>query len=325
MKKFMKVCAVLALIMIVLGAVLGAAGSTAAGRTTISQVVDTVTGGRVQVRFLGWGLPSVEVGDMKVDVGDITTGFGVNYNIGDASMFSKDHDILSGDVEKYCPGSGIRNLEVTVGGCHFETKTSEDGSVYLEVDNARKFQGYVEGDTLYVRATMRNGVALFEEKSQVILYLPENYSFDEVEIDMGAGEMEFDRLKAEEALLEVGAGRIVLKEAQAGKLTVEVGAGQIELKDMTVETLEAEIGMGEFLAGGVINGDASVECSMGNVEMRIEGREEDFNYRLEGAMGNIDLGRQSYGGFAEERDIDNHADKTMEVECSMGNISIKFK
>ena len=47
MKRFMKGCAVMALIFAVLGSALAFVGSSVAGRTTIGQVVETVTKGRV--------------------------------------------------------------------------------------------------------------------------------------------------------------------------------------------------------------------------------------------------------------------------------------
>lgn len=324
MKKFMKTCAIIALALIAVGATLGFMGSRRAGGGTLSQIVESVTGGRVKVDFGegGWGF----MGNLEFNGVDVAIpGLGVNYNIGDSSMFSKDHEVLSGDVEMYSPGSGIRNLEVEVGGCHFETQTSKDGSVYLESKNVRKFQGYVDGDTLHVLATMGAGVSWFDKKSEVILYLPQGYEFDEVEIDMGAGELEFDELRAKEAALEVGAGRILLNSVEAQELKGEVGAGQIELKDMTVGKLDVEVGMGEFKARGAVNSDAEVECSMGNVELELDGRQEDFNYQLEGAMGSIQLGKESMGGFAQEKSIDNGARKSMQIECSMGNITLRFR
>lgn len=308
MKKFMKVCAIAALIMIVLGAVLGILGVSAAGGTLISQVVDQVTGGRIKVGT-GEGLWGID--------------FGVHYDIGNSSMFSKSREILSGDVEKYCPGDGIRNLQVEVGGCSFETRTSEDGNFYLETKDVRKFQGYTEGDTLYIKAVMGSGLNWFKD-SRIILYLPDDYSFEEVLMDIGAGEIECRGLKADEMILDVGAGRIFLEKVQARKMEADIGAGQIELKDMRIGELDAGVGMGEFLADGVIEGDVDVECSMGNVEIRIDARKEDFNYQLEGAMGMISLDRDSYGGLAEEKEINNGADKNMDIECSMGNITIKF-
>lgn len=44
MKKFMKGCAVTAVILVAAGLVLGIVGSTARGSETISRVVETVTG-----------------------------------------------------------------------------------------------------------------------------------------------------------------------------------------------------------------------------------------------------------------------------------------
>ena len=240
MKKFMKTCAIIALVMIVAGIALGIVASTRAGRSTISQVVEAATGGRVRLEFdEGWGFfGRLELGDMEVGIPGLGVDYMESYDIGDASMFSKNHEILSGDVEMYSLGSEIRNMEVQVGGCHFETKFSKDDAIYVETKNVRKFQGYVEGDTLYVLATTGAGVSWSNKKSTVILYLPQDYEFDQVEIDMGAGELEFDRLNAKEASLEVGAGRILLGSAKAQELKAEVGAGQIEFKDMAVGKLD---------------------------------------------------------------------------------------
>lgn len=325
MKKFMKTCGIIALVMIVLGMALGVAGSSAAGRTTISQVVESVTGGRVKVEFGdgSWGIfKDIEfIDNLEVDQG---SGLNVNYDISDASMFSKERDILSGDVEMYSPGSGVRKLEIQVGGCAVETKVSKDDRIYLEAKGMRKFQGYVEGDTLYVLGTVKSGITWSDDKS-VIIYLPEDSFFDEVEIDMGAGTFDMDRLNAKEISLEVGAGRITLGSVQARELSVSVGAGQIELKEMAAGELDAEVGMGEFTAQGTLDGDAEIECSMGNVELKLDGRKEDFDYEIEGAMGSIQLDKEDLGGFAQERNIDNGAAKTMKLECSMGNITVEFR
>ncbi len=326
MKKFMKGCAITAFIFAVLGCVLGMIGSTMAGRTTISQVVEAATGGRVYLNPEKWWSWSMNMGgDILDEIGDID--FIGDFDIGDASMFDANKDIyFEGDVEKYCPGTDIRDLEIEVGGCFLETKVSGDDRIYLEMKNAHKFQGYVEDGTLYIRATTGSVNHWSDIGSRVItLYLPENYSFHEVKADLGAGEMRFDGLKAEEVSLESGAGRIAVNSVQAKSLELSIGAGSIELTDMEVDTLEAEVGMGEFLADGAINGSASVECSMGNVEMVLEGSEKDFNYQLEGSLGNIDVGDERFSGFSQEKEIKNHVGKDMEIECSMGNISIRFR
>ena len=53
MKKFMKVCAVLALILILGGLALAAAGGTISNAGQIRDVVDRVTGGRINLDLTG--------------------------------------------------------------------------------------------------------------------------------------------------------------------------------------------------------------------------------------------------------------------------------
>lgn len=314
MKKFMKGCAITALIFVVAGCLLGAMGSSVAGRTNISRVVETATGGKVHVDIGGWW-----DWDIRIDDPD------EKFDLSDATGFDQNHEVQSGDIAKYYVGGDIRNLDIEVGGCSFETKKSEDDGFYLEVKNARKFQGYVSDDTLYINATVGTVSAWSSKTCEIILYLPEDYHFDEVNVNLGAGSMEFEGLLADSADFVAGAGQITLEKAQIGELNVEVGAGRIALEEMEIGQLDAEVGLGEFVAKGVLNGDAVVECSMGNVEMEIDGREEDFNFDLSGAMGNIDLGKSSFGGFSQSQYIDHKAGKNMSVECSMGNISIRFK
>lgn len=320
MKRFMKNCLILMVIFVVIGAVLGIVGGSVAGRATIEQVVEDVTGGRVQFDLDSW-----EQLDAAVD--EILDSEATKvYDIDDAAMFDKGREILNGDVDIYCPGDGIRNLEVEVGGCLFELKPSGDGHIYLEAENAHKFQGYVEDGTLYIRATNTSYIDWSGNSGfQVVLYVPEGYRFDEADFSMGAGKMRLAGLEAREASLEVGAGQIVLEGVQADELGISIGAGQISMKDMEVSCLEAEVGMGEFLVEGIINGSADIECSMGNVEILVDGRQEDFNYELTGSMGNIDLGGDSFKGLSQERTIDNRAGKNMDIDCSMGNITIEFR
>ena len=158
----------------------------------------------------------------------------------------------------------------------------------------------------------------------ITLYLPEAYYFDNVYADVGAGSLEFTELNAADACLEGGAGYIGVDCGRFEHLNASVGAGVVSFTGIEVTNLDIEAGMGECAVEGAVYGDAWVECSMGNVEMTLVGNERDFNYYLQGSMGNIDVGSESLHGFGHEKYIDNNAAKTMDIECSMGNITVDF-
>lgn len=314
MKKFMKGCAIAALILIVLGAFLASLAGSIKGRTTINEVVEAVTGGRVHLGFN-------DIQDWNVTVDDFDL---VDYEIGDAVSFDKEHEILQGDIGMYSLGKDFSSLDIEVGGCAFEAKASPDDNFYIEVKKAGKFQAYVEDGVLYIIETTSSWNMGGNKTCKIVFYIPENYRFDSVDMELGAGTLKLDALQADEASLTVGAGQIELKEVSAGQLELEVGAGRIEVKHMAVEELDAEVGMGELTAEGSVGSGAAIDCSMGNVEIKLDGSKEDFNYEIDGAMGNIDIGKESYSGFSQSRSIDNGAERTVQVSSSMGNITLRF-
>lgn len=321
MKKFMKVCAIIALILVLVGLALGIAGSTVKGRNTISEVVDNVTGGRVRINLnpeeRNWG---ITIGDDIFDSLDE-----VNYDIRDSVSFDSNYPVLNGNIGKYALEGTVADMEIEAGGCSFRVRKSGDDSFYVEAEGAGKFQAYVEEETLYIKTTTGSKQWSEISGSKVTLYVPANYIFGEIKINLGAGVLEFPNLHAENAALEVGAGQIEADGAEVQRLEINVGMGQIELTDMNVTDLTAEVGMGEFVAEGALNGNVDAECSMGNLELRIAGQQEDFNYELSGAMGSLTLDGKSYSGFSQEKSIDNGAAKRMELDCSMGNVTVKFE
>lgn len=327
MKKFMKSCAITALVLFVLGFVLATVASSIRGRTTIEDVVESVTGGRVRIHlnpFSDWWGVRVNDNDVLGWMDDMEILEEVDDVIDENIGFDSRYSILKGSVEKFSLGSDICELNFEVGACSFTTEPSPDDNFYLEAEYAGKLQSYVEDGTLYIRSTAT--VKKWNELNgcRIVLYVPEGAYFDEAEIEVGAGRLEFDGLQAREVSLSVGAGQVSLDDLLTDSLEVDLGLGQIELNEAVMGKLDAEIGMGEFVAAGTLNGDANVECSMGNVSLTLEGSLRDFNYELSKALGNVTLGNSSSSGFASEKYMDNGADKTIEVDCAMGNVSVRF-
>ena len=342
MKKFMIGCAYTAVVLIVIGMVMGTVASRIKGRTTIEDVVESVTGGRVKIGldpFSSWGIQVGEndfigwMNDMDFPDENVwleETDFLEHIDepdflehIDDIGFDSR-YSILRGNVDRYSLGSDIRELNFEVGACAFTTKVSPDENFYLEANYAGKFQGYVEDNTLYIRSS--SSVKRWDDLNgcQITFYIPESVYFDSADIEVGAGRLSFDRLQADKVELAVGAGQITLNDLMAEELEVSVGLGQIKLKEVNVGELDAEVGLGDFTLSGTLDGDADMTCSMGNVSLRLEGSQRDFNYELSKALGNVTLGNSGSSGFSSQKYIDNNASKTIGIDCAMGNVSVQF-
>lgn len=325
MKRFMKGCAITALIFLALGTALAIAAGTVRGRAAIARVVETVTGGRISVNFDGFINWGIQVRDNVSD--SLPSLPELSYDIDEATSFDSGHDIWGGDVSKFCLGEVVETLKIEAGGCQMLTQASGDNSFYVEASDSGRLQAYLEDGTLYVRATpVSRQLGSWDgwEKCVIKLYIPKDYHYNEVDIELGAGDLEFEGLDADRVSLGVGAGRIVANGLKADSLELEVGVGQIDLKEMNVKELKADIGMGELLLEGNIENSVNASCAMGNVDMKLTGSQKDFNYRINGALGNISLGAESYSGFGVSKTVDNGAQKDMKIECEAGNVTIRF-
>ena len=264
MKKFMKCSAVIALILLLAGLAMAFIAGSVEGVSKVNEMVETVTGGRIQLN-----LPKPL------------------YDIDDNVIFEGGYEVFSGDVEKYAVGSGVDGMDIEAGGCAFYCKASDDGNFYVEAENAGKFQCYILDDVLYVKTIHAATDWKHYNDSEIVLYVPEGYSFEKVDVNLGAGLLELVDIAATEMNLEVGAGQILAEHIQTQNI--------------------------------------NAKCSMGALELKLTGAAEEFNYMVEAAMGNVTIDGESYSGLAQDKVIENHAGKNMNVECSMGDIQVEFE
>lgn len=258
-------------------------------------------------------------------INDISEGYESfkGYQIEDSTTFNKNYPVESGDVEHVIELTAD-SLNVEVGACAMEILPAEDGICRISTQNVGKFQVYQRGEELYIKGTRKAK----EDASQcrIYLYLPEGCYWREADIELGAGSIYAEGLNAGKLELEVGAGKIDIDGVNADSLEISVGAGEVALNQMNVRKLELEVSMGNISADGTVLGNIEAECSMGNIELYLSGSQEAFNYQLECMAGNILLDGQDYGkGITQAQKINNGADKRMELECSMGNITVDFE
>ncbi|MCM1091260.1 MAG: DUF4097 domain-containing protein [Butyrivibrio sp.] len=292
MKKFMRNCAILAGIMIVLGLGMTLTAAVVKGPSMVAGWRDSVPWDDLEDSVLS-GLEGLDSG--------------IRYELRDNIVFDSKYSILKGSSEQSFSADDVESLEIEMGVCEVIIEESEDEEFHVEVGNAGKYQGYVSGSTLYLRGMSKTGIGKKDKGCTIYLYVPKGHEFDKVELSMGAG--------------EIGAET----NLKVRNLEIELGAGDITLESVTVNTLDAEIGMGALELSGDIGKKAEVECAMGSVELELVGDETDYNYQLAAAAGEINIGNRSFGGMAGETYIDNNAAKEIDIECAMGSIDISFK
>ena len=294
MKKIVKFCAIAVIIIVIAGLLLS------------KELLEDVGEG---------------AGKLVTDVVKGYEGF-EGYDIEDSTMFDRNQTVESGDLEREFQNLTAVRLDIELGGCELEIQPSENENVYITTENIGKFQAYQEEKELKIKATRK--AKEDTQSCKIILYLPVDYAWEKISIEVGAGAVRIQKLTAAEIELEVGAGQILAEYLEAQEADLSVGAGEIRVDDMKILNLNISVGMGNFAGAGVIEGKAQAECSMGNLSLRLAGAQTDYDYEIECVMGNISLGDKKYNKKVQEQTINNGTGRKISLECSMGNIEVTF-
>ena len=70
--------------------------------------------------------------------------------------------------------------------------------------------------------------------------------------------------------------------------------------------------------------ELEADCAMGEIVMKLSGKESDHSYSVRCAAGEVKIGDHTSSMLAIERYIDNGTGSEYSVDCSMGSISITF-
>ena len=226
------------------------------------------------------------------------------------------------------PVSSVKSLSIELGAgeLKIETKADSEDVIDLSFDGLGNCDYKVEDGTLYIEGF--KGITIAGNTiraNEIIVRIPENMYFEEVDMEVGAGIVTIENCKVGELEAAIGAGEVTMEKLEVSELSAEIGAGQLDVADAVIQNADLDISMGECIFEGTISGDLEADCDMGNLELTLTGKESDHNYKVSCSAGNISVGGFEFSGLATSREIDNNAEGCFDINCNMGNIVVEFE
>lgn len=223
---------------------------------------------------------------------------------------------------------GIKSIECVIGVSNVTIENSGDeDKIYVEVDGDKRsdFSCKVENETLVISCEreIKSLKGLADIGCDITLQLPET-EFEKMKLDVGAGNIEADTLKAKQMEIVIGAGNVELEKIKAKELKGNVDAGNLSIDQLDAQKeIQLEVNAGRIEVDTAKKSkEITVECNMGEIEMELQGEENDYNIDLSCAMGNVSVGDYEIAGMDGSKNIDNDATNTINAECNLGNINI---
>lgn len=223
----------------------------------------------------------------------------------------------------------VHNLELRISCADFRITAAADKRVLVEAENieTEKYTCRVEGDTLIVEYGRREKIVQWDN-TKIVLSLPEGIQFNQVQIENGAGSLRIAKEKfiCKTMNVQIGAGMMEADNITTSeRMNVEVGAGSISMNHVTTDYLNAQCGVGSFTLRGKVGHDVTVDCGMGRCGLKLEGRENDYNYDVACALGSVRINGNGTGGFgSKQRWTNTGAIGNMNLNCGMGKIDLQM-
>lgn len=184
---------------------------------------------------------------------------------------------------------------------------------------------YVEDGIWYINDSLLGSGSVHSDYSpDIVITIPEDASFEQMNIYLAAGRMDADKLTAQELRLEVDAGSLKVFHLTAeDMLTVENGAGEIKLYDVTASNLTVNQGVGAIDITGAVTGNNVIKGGIGEIKLTLTNRERvDFNYKVTGGIGEVEIGDMVLHGDSTNMSYDRDLADYFEVDCGIGRVEI---
>lgn len=252
-----------------------------------------------------------------VNNGDFSFSWGDHPTFIKGEDLNTKNDVFEGDINRI--NIDLKYAELTI-------EKTEENTFRVDAENVANSYvcKNVEGE-LIIDDNIKNWVNYEHDyHPTIILYIPENVNFEEIDIDMGAGHVNANYLRTLDLSIDMGAGEFDGNNINANDAKLSVGAGYLSIDKFVSNTVKLDCGTGKMEIYGDIQGDADIDCGLGNLELSVSNAESYYDYDIKCGIGNVSVGDQSYSGVACEKEIDNDSEYKMKIDCGVGSVEVNF-
>lgn len=268
MKRFIKICALTGLILLLAGI----------GITSVSAAL----GGRYS-SYLPRRIWSMVWDDDDYMNHGWNDDFSDTWNSGKGWVSWTEDTLRPDGNHDQDPGafSSTRKLDIDVDKCILRVYEKEDIS-QIEVNVNDKYnatQCYMDKDTLKIKREQKHRRG---EDIRIEVLVPTGYEFDKISVDIGAAECQFSQIHTNKLDIDTGVGAVTFTGTVAGDVELETGVGDVTLNLANPEqdyNYRIECGVGTIRVGGSSYTMLSHETHINN--------NAPYNMELECGVGSI--------------------------------------
>lgn len=156
-------------------------------------------------------------------------------------------------------------------------------------------------------------------RGTIIIYLPNEFNITELDLNLGAGKIDIDKIFVETLLMDLGAGTMTAKEINVyEKATINGGAGNINIYSGTINNLNLKLDAGNASIQSDLTGSNTLTTGVGKLNLGLSRSKDNYKFDISKGLGNIIL-----NDFEVSEDIlIGDGEAKIKISGAIGNIII---
>jgi len=195
--------------------------------------------------------------------------------------------------------TGINDLEIEVDASKVIIQEYDGSIIKVSSNSATKIIN--ENNTLIIEDNFN----IFNLNKKITIYIPINYQFNNVDINIDASDFEAENIYATYIEVIIDAGNFGAKKITSTNLNVEVDAGKA-----TIDLLDCQ--------------NSYFDCDVGDIEAMMVGNEVDYSYDVSCDLGSVRIGNYKTDGLSDDYSFSGGM-KKISVNCDASDIDIKME
>ena len=127
-------------------------------------------------------------------------------------------------------------------------------------------------------------------RGTIIIYLPNEFNISELDLNLGAGKIDIDKIFVETLLMDLGAGTMTAKEINVyEKATINGGAGNININSGTINNINLKLGAGNASIQSDLTGSNTLTTGVGKLNLGLSRSKDNYKFDINKGLGNIIL------------------------------------
>ena len=199
----------------------------------------------------------------------------------------------------------------------------------LKIEKSNKFEISANDN---IKATRKNNTLYIEEKSKkilnrrkendVTLFIPNNYVFENIELDTKAGKLEIDTLNVNNLELDLGAGNVEIDTLNViDKAKINTGAGNFIVNHGIINNLDLNMGLGNINIKTKLLGNNIIERGVGTINLTLFGNPDDYKIDINKGIGSVKIN----GDKITESRIIGEGINTISIDEGVGTLEINYQ